>query len=106
MILKKTKAQLFKSGKNSIINENRICMNKDMDIEICKEYKYLGIKLKFNTQYINLCNKLYMYLKNIRRLSLYINKEYIGNIYKCFIIPLLEYASVSYYHFNKTQFKK
>jgi len=102
---KKTKTQFFGNQKPSAT------LNYTFKrFDLVSEYKYLGLtidnKFSFNKQYKTLYNKLTTFFKYIYNISYYIDKKLIAKIYKSFILPHIEYASISYIYFRKTHFIK
>jgi len=105
--IKKTKAQYFNN--KSPINEN-IFIGNDIGFQIVSEYKYLGINIdcnfKFKTQYMNLHNKLRLFLKILYKAAIYLDKKTISNMYICYMLPYIEYGSSIYFMFNRVLLNK
>ena len=107
--IKKTKVQYF-NDKGLTTDNIELYINDDISFDIVNEYKYLGInidnKFKFTTQYMNLYNKMCLFLKCLYKVSKYLNKNIISNMYMCYMLPYIEYGSCIYFMFNRTQLNK
>ena len=91
---------------NRYFNDNSI--EHLLPFEFTSEYKYLGIiidsKLQFANQYACLIHRLQRYFFIFSKLSIYVNKSTLSSIFLTYVLPIIEYAFISYLFFNKQNY--